>query len=135
MNSAVSERTVIPILSDHLSLNTPSLLNASKSKDIILMVEPRKSSEKANHHKKKLIFLISSMRHFAQELQENGWTVEYIKMSSLENSGSLRSEILRVCKSNNISFRNYLRGTCYSCRGSCSWCFRSFSPFVFLQNT
>ncbi len=103
MNSGITERAVIPILWDHLSTNIPSLLNASKSKDIILMVEPRKSSEKANHHKKKLIFLISSMRHFAQELQENGWTVEYIKMSSLENSGSLRSEILRVCKSNNIS--------------------------------
>ena len=75
MNSAVSERTIIPILWDHLSLNTPSLLNASKSKDIILMVEPKKNSEKVNHHKKKLIFLISSMRHFAKELQENGWIV------------------------------------------------------------
>ena len=103
MNSAVSERTVIPILWDHLSLNTPSLLNASKSKDIILMVEPKKNSEKVNHHKKKLIFLISSMRHFAKELQENGWTVKYIKMRSPENSGSLRSEILHACTSNNIS--------------------------------
>ena len=103
MNSAVSERTVIPILWDHLNLNTPSLLNASKSKDIILMVEPKKNSEKVNHHKKKLIFLISSMRHFAKELQENGWIVKYIKMRSPENSGSLRSEILHACKSNNIS--------------------------------
>lgn len=48
------------------------------------------------HHQKKIAFLFSAMRHFADELRAAGWTVAYTQLDDPENSGSLVGEVFRV---------------------------------------
>lgn len=50
------------------------------------------------HHKKKIAFLFSAMRHFAKRLEEAGWNVDYIKLDSAHNSGSFTGEVERALK-------------------------------------
>jgi deoxyribodipyrimidine photolyase-related protein len=40
------------------------------------------------HHPKKIVFLLSAMRHFAAQLEEDGFEVEYIRLDSEASRGS-----------------------------------------------
>jgi deoxyribodipyrimidine photolyase-related protein len=48
------------------------------------------------HHKKKLVFILSAMRHFAKELVDQGFGVIYVKLDAPLNTGTLEGEIIRV---------------------------------------
>ncbi len=48
------------------------------------------------HHKKKIAFLFSAMRHFAENLREDGWTVDYVQLDDDGNSGSFTGELNRA---------------------------------------
>ena len=48
------------------------------------------------HHKKKIAFLFSAMRHFAESLREDGWTVDYVQLDDDGNSGSFTGELKRA---------------------------------------
>jgi len=48
------------------------------------------------HHKKKIAFLFSAMRHFAEELKESGYRIEYTKLDDKNNAGSFRAEVKRA---------------------------------------
>lgn len=48
------------------------------------------------HHKKKIAFLFSAMRHFAESLREDGWTVDYVQLDDDGNSGSFTGELNRA---------------------------------------
>jgi len=71
---------IILILGDQLSPNISSLQNIDKDKDIILMCELYNEAEYVKHHKKKIAFLFSAMRHFAEELRTHGYKVTYLKL-------------------------------------------------------
>lgn len=43
----------------------------------VLMIESIARGGKLKYHKKKLILIYSIMRHFAEELRSDGWTVDY----------------------------------------------------------
>ncbi|MEW2912613.1 cryptochrome/photolyase family protein [Leisingera sp. JC11] len=90
------ERNLILILGDQLSRNIASLQQADRSRDIVLMAEVAEEAGYVQHHKKKIAFLFSAMRHFALELQANGWQVRYVQLDDPENSGSLTGEIDRL---------------------------------------
>ncbi|MBY6033198.1 cryptochrome/photolyase family protein [Marinobacter daepoensis] len=68
---------LILILGDQLSPNLSALNDADPDKDLIVMAEVRDEASYANHHKKKLVFIFSAMRHFARELESQGWHVIY----------------------------------------------------------
>ena len=68
---------LILILGDQLSAQISSLKAANKSEDIVLMAELRSETNYVKHHKKKIALLFSAMRHFAEELTEAGWQVDY----------------------------------------------------------
>lgn len=70
-------RNLILILGDQLSHDLSSLRIADKAVDIVLMAELRSETGYVKHHKKKIAFLFSAMRHFAEELRANGWQVDY----------------------------------------------------------
>ncbi len=53
------------ILGDQLSTSISSLNDCDKAKDIILMCEVWQEATYVKHHKKKIAFLLSAMRHFA----------------------------------------------------------------------
>ncbi len=60
------------------------------------MVEVQEEATYVRHHKKKIAFLFSAMRHFAEELREAGWTVDYVTLDADENTGSFTGEVARA---------------------------------------
>ncbi|MGB5707266.1 MAG: cryptochrome/photolyase family protein [Arenicellales bacterium] len=84
------------ILGDQLSHGLASLRNVDKENDILLMCEVCNEATYVKHHKKKIAFLFSAMRHFAEELKHRGYNLLYTKLDSPENSGSLRGEVSRA---------------------------------------
>jgi len=84
------------VLVDQLSLSISSLKDSSQSKDIILMCEVWQEASYVKHHKKKLAFLFSAMRHFAKQLEKSGFLVLYTKLDDPKNTQSLKGEVARV---------------------------------------
>jgi deoxyribodipyrimidine photolyase-related protein len=90
------------ILGDQLSQSISSLEGCDQSEDIILMCELWSEATYVKHHKKKIAFLFSSMRHYAKEVRQSGYKVEYIKIDDPSNTGSFRDEVERALKRHNI---------------------------------
>ena len=88
--------TILLVTGDQLSLALSALRTADKATARILMAEVRPEATTAKHHKKKIIFVFSAMRHFAQELSVQGWHVDYIKLDAVENTQSLKGEVGRM---------------------------------------
>ena len=84
------------ILGDQLSRTISSLEGCHPSKDIVLMCEVRDEARYVKHHKKKIAFLFSAMRHFAENLKEHGYRVDYTKLDDQNNPGSLRGVVERA---------------------------------------
>ena len=91
-------RNLILILGDQLSLDISSLKNADPKQDFILMAELRDEATYVRHHKKKIAFLFSAMRHFAEELKEAGWPVDYIFYDDDKNTGDFTGAVKRAVK-------------------------------------
>jgi deoxyribodipyrimidine photolyase-related protein len=83
-------------LGDQLSPDLSSLQAGDPASDRVLMVEVQEEATYVRHHKKKIAFLFSAMRHFADELRDLGWQVDYVTLDARENSGSFTSEIERA---------------------------------------
>ena len=92
---------LILVLGDQLSPNISSLKGASKASDTILMVEVMEEATYVRHHKKKIAFLFSAMRHFSHALKKDGWSVDYVKLTDPENSGSFSNELKRALQRHN----------------------------------
>lgn len=86
------------ILGDQLNLSISSLKDCNKSDDIILMCEVWDEATYVRHHKKKIAFLFSAMRHFAVELKSAGYRVDYIRLDDPQNSQSFSGEVERALK-------------------------------------
>jgi deoxyribodipyrimidine photolyase-related protein len=88
--------TLIPVLGDQLSLNLSSLEGADRETSIILMMEVVEEATYVRHHKRKIAFIFSAMRHHAAALRGEGWTVDYVTLDDAQNSGSFTGEIARA---------------------------------------
>lgn len=86
------------ILGDQLNTQISSLDDCDKDNDVILMCEVWEEATYVKHHKKKIAFLFSAMRHFAEELEEAGYTVRYTKLDDKDNAKSFKGEIERAVK-------------------------------------
>lgn len=86
------------ILGDQLDSQIASLKDADKSADLILIAEVMEEATYVRHHKKKIAFLFSAMRHFAAELEKKGYRVRYVTLDAEGNSGSLKGEVARSLK-------------------------------------
>ena len=64
-----SSQDLILVLGDQLSTDIASLKAGDKSRDVVLMAEVRDEATYVPHHKKKLAFIFSAMRHFHAEVQ------------------------------------------------------------------
>jgi len=94
-STALIENLIL-ILGDQLSLGLSSLKNVDKSSSIILMAEVSEEARYVPHHKKKIAFLFAAMRHHAQRLQNEGWSVRYVALDDTQNSGTLCGELDRA---------------------------------------
>ncbi len=89
-------RRLILILGDQLSSGISSLKNADPAQDVIMLAEVTDEATYVPHHKKKIAFIFSAMRHFAAELEAAGYTVRYVKLDDKDNTGSLSDELSRA---------------------------------------
>ncbi|NDA08938.1 MAG: cryptochrome/photolyase family protein, partial [Alphaproteobacteria bacterium] len=83
------------ILGDQLSHSLSSLQDIQQG-DVVLMAEVAEEAGYVNHHQKKIAFIFSAMRHFAEELRGRDIDVIYTKFDDPENTGSLGGEVRRA---------------------------------------
>ncbi|MCY1689543.1 cryptochrome/photolyase family protein [Exiguobacterium sp. SL14] len=74
------------IFGNQLNHDLPLLKEANKQDDVILMVEATSRSKWKTYHKQKLVLVFSAMRHFAEELREKGFTVDYREADSFDQA-------------------------------------------------
>lgn len=87
---------IILVLGDQLSPNLSSLSAGDKTRDIVLMAEVMAEATYVGHHKKKIALIFSAMRHFAEALRADGWSVDYVKLDDGDNTGDLGGEVRRA---------------------------------------
>ena len=79
MNDA---RTIL-VLGDQLNRAIGALATARPALDHILIVETEEKIRSQRWHRQRLHFYLSSMRHFAEELRDAGFTVDYVRTASM----------------------------------------------------
>lgn len=89
-------KTLRLILGDQLSHGLSSLKDCDQTQDVVLMCEVWEEATYVKHHKKKIAFLFSAMRHFAEELCHQGYRVDYVTLDAADNSGSFSGEVSRA---------------------------------------
>ncbi len=83
------------VLGDQLSRGLSSLRGAGPG-DVVLMMEVAEETTYVKHHKQKLVFILSAMRHFAAELRAAGLQVDYVRLDDPGNTGSFTGEVQRA---------------------------------------
>ena len=69
---------------DQLHRNYGVLKEANPKNDVVAMIESKRMTTGDDWHKVRLYFLISSARHFAEQLKTEGFTVHYIQAETTE---------------------------------------------------
>ena len=96
-------KKLILILGDQLHHNIAALRSCDKASDRIYMCEVMAEATYVKHHKQKLVFIFSAMRHFAQALTDQGYCVEYTQLNDKHNSHSFATELTRITKQYGIT--------------------------------
>ncbi|MGY6411197.1 MAG: cryptochrome/photolyase family protein [Alkalilacustris sp.] len=91
----MSAPRLILVLGDQLTPTVAALRAADRDRDIVVMAEVATEAGYVPHHPKKIAFLFSAMRHFAAELEGEGWRVAYTRLDDPDNAGSIPAELLR----------------------------------------
>ena len=89
-------RNLILVLGDQLTPTLSGLAAASPEHDRVLMAELHDEATYVRHHKKKIAFIFSAMRHFAEELRASGWTVDYVYLDAPDNQGSFSAQVAQA---------------------------------------
>ena len=92
----MSGPVLVPVLGDQLTRNLASIRGRTKDDTVILMMEVWDEATYVKHHKQKIVLIFSAMRHFAAELEDAGWTVDYVKLDAEDNAGSFTGETARA---------------------------------------
>lgn len=96
MSSPRSGGVLRPVLGDQLSRGLSSLRDLDPARDVVLMAEVMAECTYVPHHAKKVVLVLSAMRHFARALRSRGVRVEYVRLDDPANTHSLRGEMLRA---------------------------------------
>jgi deoxyribodipyrimidine photolyase-related protein len=84
------------ILGDQLTRTLSALDDLDPAKDVVLMVEVQAEATYVRHHKQKIAFLFSAMRHFAEDLRREGIEVAYVRLDDPANTHSFTAELARA---------------------------------------
>lgn len=88
-----ASRTIRFILGDQLTRSVSSLTDLDPERDVVLMAEVPSECTYVGHHKKKIAFILSAMRHFAKELKDEGVQVDYRALDAPDNQGDFLGEL------------------------------------------
>ena len=89
-------QTLRIVLGDQCTAGLSALRDLDPAADVVLMAEVMDECTYVRHHQKKIVLVLSAMRHFARALRARGVRVDYIALDDPANSGSLRGEMLRA---------------------------------------
>ncbi|HEV7439371.1 MAG TPA: cryptochrome/photolyase family protein, partial [Methylobacterium sp.] len=84
------------LLGDQLHRRVSTLTDLDPEHDVVLLVEVEAEATYVRHHKQKIAFLFSAMRHFAAELESEGIAVDYVRVDAPGNTGSFTGELARA---------------------------------------
>ena len=79
MASKAAPKRIIYIPFDHLNTSYGALKQVNKKEDLILFVESKRMVDPGKYHPERLFFLVSSARHFSQQLIDSGFNVSYLQ--------------------------------------------------------
>ena len=71
----LKKTTLVPILGDQLTIDLAALRGQDPETTIVLMMEVAEETTYVRHHKRKIAYILSAMRHHAEALRAAGWTV------------------------------------------------------------
>ncbi|MCC0035877.1 MAG: cryptochrome/photolyase family protein [Hoeflea sp.] len=91
------------VLGDQLSRGISSLEDARADTDVIFMAEVMAEATSVRHHKKKIAFLFSAMRHFAEDLRDEGFTVDYLCLDAKGNPGDFGAALAEAVERHGAS--------------------------------
>ena len=86
-------RNLILILGDQLWLENPALAGFDPKVDRVLMVEAPAEAAHVWSHKARIAVFFAAMRHFAKQLTQQGWPVNYLRIGSHPH-GSIEDALL-----------------------------------------
>ncbi len=84
------------VLGDQCSPGLSALSDLDPAADVVLLSEVMGECTYVKHHPKKIVLVLSAMRHFAAALRSRGVQVDYVQLNDPANTGSLRGEMLRA---------------------------------------
>ena len=84
------------VLGDQLNRRLASLRDIDPEQDTVLLVEVEAEATYVRHHKQKIAFILSAIRHFAEELRAEGIAVDYVPLDAPQNTGSFTGEVARA---------------------------------------
>jgi deoxyribodipyrimidine photolyase-related protein len=84
------------VLGDQLTPEISSLADTDRGRDVVLLCEVAAETGYVPHHKKKIAFILSAMRHFAGELRGAGLKVDHVRLDDPANTGSFAGEVARA---------------------------------------
>lgn len=82
-------KRIIYVPFDQLNRNFGALKTADSKSDLVVFVESQRMIVGRKWHRQRLQFLISSARHFANELRAEGFQVEYLKAATTNDGLTL----------------------------------------------
>ncbi|MEG3123731.1 cryptochrome/photolyase family protein [Sphingomonas sp. GB1N7] len=126
---------LIPVLGDQLSETLASLREVDRADAIVLLMEVRAETHYVRHHKKKIALIFSAMRHFADELRQAGWTVDYVALDDPANTQSFTGEVRRAAERHKASSIRMVAGAEYRVRQiQDEWADRTGLPVEILED-
>lgn len=88
--------TLAVILGDQLDHQSMALASIRKEVDAVLMMEVDEEAVLGPSHRQRTALFFSAMRHFASELQDNGYLVRYTTIDHPQNTHTLMGEVARA---------------------------------------
>ena len=84
------------VLGDQLSADLSALAGLDPARDTVLMMEVAEEGTYVEHHKQKIVLVLSAMRHFSKELSLRGIAVDYVQLDAPGNTGTFNGEVKRA---------------------------------------
>ena len=89
-------RTLVLVLGDQLSHDSPALQGLEPGRDAVLMIEAPGEATQVWSHRARIALFLSAMRHFRDELRERGFTVHHVALGDsvcADLPGRLREQL------------------------------------------
>ena len=89
-------RRLVLVLGDQLDIDSSAFDDFERDHDVVLMAEVREESTHVWSSRIRIVQFLAAMRHFADELRARGRRVDYVRLDSPGNGGTLGSEVRRA---------------------------------------